>query len=224
MARKIVAIHGIGNAQPGWSENLRLELGIPKVDWIEFCYDDLMDRSLFNRLTVMATRLYLGQSGYLPFIPLATGLEDYLNDIITYFLMRSSRLKIQVRLKTVLAQNPDAMLLAHSLGSVVAYETLQNFSLSAFALLTLGSPLSKEIVQRCLRVPEKCRPLVTHWFNVWSPYDPISGPIDELGCAPQDQYAIKCSHDLWKYTASQKKRILALYEAGDPSIATSSQI
>jgi hypothetical protein len=32
MARKIVAIHGIGNAEPGWSDLLRIDLDIPEED------------------------------------------------------------------------------------------------------------------------------------------------------------------------------------------------
>src|SRR5689334_2111483 len=109
MARKIVAIHGIGNAQPGWSELLRLDLDIPKKDWIEFCYDDLMDNSFFNQVIVAATKLYLSHTYGPEVAALASGAEDYIDDIIAYFLLKNTRLAIQVRLKGILSENPDTI-------------------------------------------------------------------------------------------------------------------
>jgi hypothetical protein len=211
MARKIVAIHGIGDAQPGWSELPRLDLGIPQEDWIEFCYDDLMDKTLFNRLVVTATRAFLSHSYGPEAAALASGAEDYVNDIINYFVMKGARLEIQVRLKGILEKHPEAIILSHSLGTVVAYETLKNFDLKAHTLFTFGSPLSKFTVKKFLRVPEKSRPNVINWFNVWSPFDPVSGQIEGLGCKKKDQYKIRNSHNLLKYVHSQKSRILKIY-------------
>ena len=211
MARKIVAIHGIGNAEPGWSDLLRVDLDIPQEDWIEFHYDDLMDRSFFNRVVVAATKIYLSHTYGPEAAALAGGAEDYINDIISYFVMNGSRLEIQVRLKGILKENPDAIILAHSLGSVVAYETLKNFDLKAHTLITLGSPLSKFVVKKFLRVPEKTRPNVVNWFNVWSLFDPISGVIDGLGCNKKEQFKIKNTHNLLKYVDSQKERIRQIY-------------
>lgn len=59
MARKIVAVHGIGKTQPGWSDLLRLDLDIPQEDWIEFNYDDLMDRSFSTKLLSVLPRFIL---------------------------------------------------------------------------------------------------------------------------------------------------------------------
>jgi hypothetical protein len=213
MARKIVAIHGIGNAQPGWSELLRLDLDIPKDHWIEFCYDDLMDRSLFNQVAVTATKTFLSHAYGPEAVALASGAEDYINDIITYFLMKGSRLEIQIRLKGILKENPDAIILSHSLGTVVGYETLQNFDLKAHTFFCFGSPLSKALVRKFLKVPAKARPHIINWFNVWSPFDPISGEIEALGCQAKDQFKIRSTHNLLQYSHSQKDRILALYHS-----------
>lgn len=211
MARKIVAIHGIGDTQPGWSESLRLDLKIPQEDWIEFYYDDLMDRSVWNRMMVATTRIYLTRTYGPEAATLANEAEEYINDLIAYFLISNARFAIQTRLKSILTENPDTLILAHSLGTVVAYETLQNFDLKAHTFFCLGSPLSKRIVRQFLKVPEKKRPHVTNWFNIWSPFDPISGQIQDLGCQKKDQFRITNSHNLLNYVRSQKKRILQSY-------------
>jgi hypothetical protein len=154
---------GLGMPNPD-GESLRLDLEIPQENWIEFCYDDLMDQSAFNQIVVAA---------------LASGAEDYLDDISTYFF---SRLEIQLRLKGSLRENPDAIILSYSLGTVVAYEALKKFSLKAHTFFCLGSPLSKGIVKRFLKVPAHSRLNVLNRFNIWSFFDPISGKIEDLGC------------------------------------------
>lgn len=211
MARKVVAIHGIGNAQPGWSEFLRLELAIPRHDWVEFCYEDLLDRSLFNQVIVSLIRLLVTRTAGHEMATLALIPKDYLNDIVSYFLLISTRKAIRNRLKETLKANPDAIILAHSLGSVVAYETLKSFDLKAHTLFTFGSPLSKELVKRFLQVPDLNRPKVTSWFNIWGRFDPIGGKISGLGCRVKDQSRIPNAHDLLVYVHSQKARILGLY-------------
>lgn len=211
MHRKIIAIHGIGDNQPGWSDSIRQALDIPKEAWIEFNYEDLMAQSFFNKVVVSATRIYLSHTYGPEAAALGTEAEDSLNDIITYFMMNGTRLEIQLRLKELLQEHPDAIILSHSLGSVVAYETLKNFRCPVYALFTLGSPLSKKMVQGFLKVPDKQRPAVNFWFNVWSFFDPVSGKINNLGCAPTDQIHIKNTHILLNYINSQKERILRLF-------------
>ncbi len=215
MTRKIVAIHGIGNAQPGWSEFLRLELNIPGPDWIEFYYEDLLERSPFNRVVASLIRILLTRNA----VPEAAGLalfpKDYLNDLVSYFLLGKTRHAVQARLKETLETYPDAILLSHSLGTVVAYETLKNYNLKVYTLFTFGSPLSKELVKRFLHVPDFRRPKVAGWFNVWGRFDPIGGKIASLGCKAKDQFRINNAHDLFVYVHSQKQKILELYgEAG----------
>jgi hypothetical protein len=211
MSRKIVVIHGIGNTQPGWSEFLRLELGIPKEDWIEFHYDDLLDRSLFNRLVVSSIRFALFRVAGPETAILSSVSKEYVNDIVSYFLLKETRIAIQGRLAKVLESNPDSVILSHSLGTVVAYETLKNFRLKAHTLFTFGSPLSKELVKRFLQVPDFRSPKVVNWFNVWGRFDPIGGKVTGLGCKAKDQFRINNAHDLFVYVHSQKQRILELY-------------
>lgn len=211
MARKIVAIHGIGNTKPGWSEFLRLELEIPQENWIEFHYDDLLDRSSFNRLVVSAIRVLLTRIAGRDAADLASAPKDYINDIVSYFMLKRTRKAIQERLAKELQANPDAIILAHSLGTVVTYETFKNFDLTAHTLFTFGSPLSKKLLKRFLRVPDFKRPRVKDWFNVWGMFDPIGGKVTGLGCKVKDQYRIHNAHDLLVYVYSQKQRILSVY-------------
>ncbi|WP_303674756.1 hypothetical protein [Vampirovibrio chlorellavorus] len=212
MTRKIVAIHGIGNTQPGWSEFLRLELEIPQENWIEFHYEDLLDRSLFNRLVVSAIGMLLTCIAGRDAAALASMPKDYINDVVSYFWLKKTHNAIQARLAGVLQVNPDAIILAHSLGTVVAYETLKNFNLKAHTLFTLGSPLSKGLVKRFLQVPDFKRPKIRNWFNVWGRFDPIGGKINGLGCKVKDQFRIHNAHDLLVYVHSQKLRMQEIYE------------
>lgn len=211
MVRKIVAIHGIGNAQPGWSEFLRLELGIPKENWLEFYYDDLLDKSIFSKLLISFVRKFLKHLAGPEAAILDSISREYVNDILSYFLQKGMRAAIQSRLSKVLESNPDAIILSHSLGTVVVYETLKNFRLKAHTLFTFGSPLSKDLVKRFLQVPDFRRPKVVDWINVWGRFDPIGGKVTGLGCKVKDQIRINNAHDLFVYVHSQKQMILALY-------------
>lgn len=214
MARKIVAIHGIGDNKPGWSEPMRLNLDIPKEDWIEFNYEDLMDRSFFHKVVVTGTKIYLTHTYGPEASVMAEVAEDYINDIISYFVMNGTRLEIQVRLKGLLKENPDAVLIGHSLGSVVAYETLKNFDVRVHSMFTFGSPLSKGLVRKFLRIPNQNRPDLINWINVWSMLDPVSGKINNLGCLPADQVHIHNSHALLPYANSQVEKIRKFYLDG----------
>jgi pimeloyl-ACP methyl ester carboxylesterase len=224
MTRKIVAIHGIGNNKPGWSDSLRAFLDIPESDWIEFNYEDLMDKTWFHRVVVTATKVYLSHTYGPEAAALGAGTEDYFNDLVSYFVMNGTRLEIAVRLKEILRAHPDAIILAHSLGSVVAYETLKNFDLSAHTLITMGSPLSKHLVKRFLRVQNRERPKLVNWYNVWSLFDPVSGKVEGLGCHRTDQFHIRNTHFLLGYVASQKARIQALYDPGASPPSTPSEM
>lgn len=212
MTRKIVAIHGIGQTKPGWSEPSRVLLGVPQEDWIEFYYEDLMNRSFFQRLTVAAAKFYLKRTYGPEALVLTEMAQEHLNDIISYFVMNGTRLEILVRLKGILKQYPDCIILSHSLGSVVAYEALKNFDVQAHSLFTFGSPLSKRIVRNFLRIPNSERPTLANWFNIWSFLDPISGKINQLGCRLKDQFRIRSSHALLSYIESQRHKILSLYQ------------
>ena len=78
-------------------------------------------------------------------------------------------------------------MLGHSLGSVVAYETVALDDLPLDALVTAGSPLAIKTVRRRLRAEVTVGAgsgagSVPRWVNVFDPADPVAcaGPLSRL--------------------------------------------
>lgn len=204
---KIILLHGIGNHNPGWSQELQAHavLGVPEEDIIEFNYEDLMESNWANRLLIGAARVVASYYATPAAGFAANYVQDHLNDILTYFVVPGVRKKILARMATVLDRHPDAMVIGFSLGSVVAYEAIKNYpGVGGLpVLITIGSPLGSPaldgLVKRFLKVPDKTRPMVSGWFNLYSRLDPISGRISGLGCKQKDQFKVQATHNMRRY-------------------------
>jgi hypothetical protein len=105
-------------------------------------------------------------------------LETKVPDLHRYKHHRATRAAVQERLREPLraARGREIMLIAHSMGSIIAYDVLRKASRTLPGLrishfVTLGSPLGltevKEIVAAPLRVPE----CVARWSNLADPRD-----------------------------------------------------
>ncbi|WP_406289255.1 hypothetical protein [Embleya sp. NBC_00896] len=80
-------------------------------------------------------------------------------------------------LRQAATDHEPVVVVAHSLGSVVAYEILRDLvpTLDVPLFVTVGSALGFATIQRHLRPPPLARPAgVTHWLNVYDPRDPVS--------------------------------------------------
>lgn len=216
--RKIIVLNGIGNANHGWSRRHKVAeiLGVSKDDLIEFVYEDLMERNWLNRFLVWGARI-AGTYYASPAAGLAANyVQDYVNDILMYFLVPGIRKKIMKRLVDELELFPDAIVIGFSLGSIVAYETIKNFpGVGGRPILitlgsTLGSPPLKALVKKFLKVPDKTRPVVYDWFNFYSPDDALSGYIEGLGCARKDQFKIQSNHKIEPYLQATKSQLAYL--------------
>ncbi len=110
-------------------------------------------------------------------------LEVSLKDLGEYYRKREIRQQIRMRLSEKLDQHKSKkiMLIAHSMGSIIAYDVLrQNDSSVDFTiehLITIGSPLGLPIVSKNIRdefgdtrTPE----LVHRWTNIADPGDKVS--------------------------------------------------
>lgn len=87
------------------------------------------------------------------------------NDLYHYLNDTERRRKMGERLRAALRPGVETVVVAHSLGSVVAYDLLKHegdFNVPLF--VTLGSPLAVSMIKRSLRplVHPGC---VGHWFN-----------------------------------------------------------
>jgi hypothetical protein len=114
--------------------------------------------------------------------------RGFVSPIVSYeFLSASERGRIQQRLRGALdwaAQHADhTYVIAHSLGSVIAFDTLQGWEGSAppgkIALLTtMGSPLGKQIFAAHHGRPTTRPAAVDTWTNFYSPNDIISSALE----------------------------------------------
>ncbi|OBG55768.1 hypothetical protein A5703_07410 [Mycobacterium sp. E188] len=99
-----------------------------------------------------------------------------------------------VQAEVLRAITPETkVLLGHSLGSVVAYETIAVHSLHMPNLVTVGSPLGIKTVVKRLRkkleiATDTDAPGVVRWTNIFDPADPVAGagPLHRLWPAVED--------------------------------------
>ncbi len=103
-------------------------------------------------------------------------VRHFLEDVESYFGDVNLRsLAIDRVANEVAAAEDDVVLLGHSLGSVVAYDTLQaRPDLPVRGFITLGSPLGLPTVLR--RIADRGFPAgVPRWANVFDPDDFVTG-------------------------------------------------
>lgn len=108
-------------------------------------------------------------------------LENLVKDTAAYFFQPGMRARIQQRLRDVLPTDGKPFtLIAHSQGSIVAFEVLaslkrtQNINVESF--ITIGSPLGIQEVQdfvteQAALVVPSC---VKRWLNFAAPLDPVA--------------------------------------------------
>ncbi len=106
-------------------------------------------------------------------------LEALVGDAAAYLFNPAQRARIQQRFAAALDDNTAPVtIVAHSLGSVIAYEGLAALaprSQRAVQLITLGSPLGIDEVQDFLVPPGRKVPAtLTQWHNFSDPLDPVA--------------------------------------------------
>jgi hypothetical protein len=106
-------------------------------------------------------------------------LEAFIGDTAAYFFNEGLRRRIRDRLLEQLKVPADqpVTIVAHSQGSVIAYEvlwTLKRGQVDLDALVTLGSPLGIRELQDFLDPPPKVPPAVRRWHNFADPLDPVA--------------------------------------------------
>lgn len=160
--RPIVCIHGVSAEKDarGFSDGLRAEikyqceqLQVETPRWAEVVWSDLMD---------------------LPGDFLTAPL-DVLADVVRYEHDGRMRMSVHARLRAALLSFPRAVLVAHSLGSVIALDCLAlHRNLRPTAFVTMGSPLGIDsaVAGFTWRVGHS-RGAVEQWVDFWSPLDPI---------------------------------------------------
>jgi hypothetical protein len=125
-------------------------------------------------------------------------LKVRLVDLATYYSDEGKRDDLRVRLRKKLEDNKDKriMLIAHSMGSIVAYDVLRNLGrdmpgLEISHLVTIGSPLGLPYVLQKIREENasiRTPSIVKRWTNLADRRDPVAVDVhlqDEF--EPNDQ-------------------------------------
>lgn len=160
--RPVVCIHGVSEKADarGFSQELRNEvrrqcaqLRIAAPRWSEVVWSDLSDLP-----------------GGMSSAPL-----DMLADVLLYERDQRRGDRIRARLTHALQSSPGCVLVAHSLGSVIALDTLaQTARLDVRSLITMGSPLAinAPALDFTTRAASAAH-IGVDWLDVWSDSDPV---------------------------------------------------
>ncbi|WP_022696789.1 serine peptidase [Euryhalocaulis caribicus] len=101
-------------------------------------------------------------------------IERALRDVWIYLERRSVRKIINGIVEPALDTDLPVVLVAHSLGSIVAYDIVrERFSGTVTQLLTVGSPLGLRIARKAL-APIRYPTTVEHWFNARDSRDVVA--------------------------------------------------
>jgi hypothetical protein len=107
-----------------------------------------------------------------------------------YFDDEAVRAEVRARARSVITES-TRVVVAHSLGTVLAYEVLATLPRSTrLDLVTLGSPLGQHAVvgQGLQPAPEagvgQWPAAVRHWTNVTAVGDPVADGTPSSGCPP----------------------------------------
>lgn len=127
-------------------------------------------------------------------------LETFIADTAAYFFRNGMRARIRRRLidQLQLPKDRPVTIVAHSQGSVIAYEVLSAMSaqqLALDALVTIGSPLGIREVQDFLDPDTlKIPAVVARWLNFADPLDPVAldkGLSNDFSARPPDTTEIQ---------------------------------
>jgi hypothetical protein len=155
--------------------------------------------------------------------------DEYLGDFVKYLVNRSIRTSVKERFKErlqpLIADNPGISVVAHSWGTVVAYDALidlvaESPNLDVVSLVTLGSPLW--MVRRLLEDRSGAKPQnVGTWVNVHARLDVVGSwlnpaykvdrefEVPNLGHPPHGSY-------FWEDNVAVQRDLVARYVLGRP--------
>lgn len=107
-------------------------------------------------------------------------IEAFTRDVYVYLSYAGVRAQIDQVIADALGDGP-CVVLAHSLGSIVAYNVLRTrLAMPSYPrLVTVGSPLGIRAIKQQLATPLVSPPCVSHWFNAYDDRDVVAlVPLD----------------------------------------------
>ena len=103
----------------------------------------------------------------------AAGVALFTNDVYQYLHRKDLRLLMDAGVRSAFVPGSEAVVVSHSLGTIVAYNVLQDAALKVPLFVTLGSPLGIRAVKRKLQ-PVSHPPAVGRWFNAMDERDVVA--------------------------------------------------
>ena len=102
-------------------------------------------------------------------------IDAFTRDVYVYLTYPAVRTKID-RMVDAAIGNDSCVVLAHSLGTVVAYNVLVKRAAGPAVprLVTVGSPLGIRAIRRWLETPLRCPACVGNWFNAYDERDVVA--------------------------------------------------
>lgn len=136
-------------------------------------------------------------------------ISKILRDVHIYLKDEKIRTKIDAIVEVAIPDEPFVMV-AHSLGTVVAYNVLRRSKRNFNGLITLGSPLGIGAVRSRLDPQPVTRPAVTTWTNLFDPADIVAlNPLNSESFARFDD--IKAILDVAIYNTSDNRHNITPY-------------
>lgn len=194
--RKVLCVHGIGHAEldEGFRESWRLaiESSVANIDpgakvAVEFLeYDELFEHAPLNPITygLAFTRLLASilVHSVLEGVTTRRGLGDLpamvrwtAGMVAQWSTEERLRSTVRARLEKRLADSGADLVLAHSLGSLIAYDTFGRNPglLDGKVLVTLGSQVGHPAVRDLFA--GRIGPIVParHWYHLYNPHDHV---------------------------------------------------
>lgn len=108
-------------------------------------------------------------------------LAAFTRDVHIYLSYNGVRAQINDIVAAALSTHEPCVVLAHSLGTVVAYDILRERAPTPQypSLITVGSPLGIRAIRQQLTTPLIAPPGVGHWFNAYDSHDVVAlVPLD----------------------------------------------
>lgn len=99
-------------------------------------------------------------------------VNEALDDAFEYLTRPNLRRAIDERVLAKLGEQPQTIV-AHSLGSVVAYRLLRDRKVACRRLITIGSPLVFKVLRPLLDGPFSWPSQLTDWRNFYDRFDPV---------------------------------------------------
>lgn len=158
-------------------EEVRTVAGISEAELVEVAGEEVLERGPLNWSWVQAILQVIDR--HVPYGS-ATSIALATRDVYHYLTNSAASRAIDEGVAAALSPEKEAVVVAHSLGSVVAYQVLRTFGgergWTVPLFMTVGSPLGVEQIRRYVRRtgPARVPECVTRWENVMDERDVVA--------------------------------------------------